>query len=110
MQAVGIMVNGRRLSTIFRYVFDLDLSALYPHIILSTNIDTETTLCSMRIERQGYTEEVDNGDTKVTVPINFAPLFMDTMSSRDTIKIMEKWCGMPSLEHILDDLEKLGIN
>lgn len=44
----------------------------------------------MRIERQGYTEEVDNGDTKVTVPINFAPLFMDTMSSRDTIKIMEK--------------------
>ena len=110
MQAVGIMVNGRRLSTIFRYVFDLDLSSLYPHIILSTNIDTETTLCSMRIERQGYTEEVDNGDTKVTVPINFAPLFMDTMSSRDTIKIMEKWCGMPGFEQILDDLEKLGIN
>lgn len=110
MQAVGIMVNGRRLSTIFRYVFDLDLSALYPHIILSTNIDTETTLCSMRIERQGYMEDIKDGDVTISVPINFAPLFMDTMSSRDTIKIMEKWCGMPSLEHILDDLEKLGID
>jgi hypothetical protein len=60
-------------------------------------------LLSAVINRIGCEEEVKNEKTgeRVNIPVNFAPVFMDTVVSRDLIKIAEEWCDMPSFDEIL---------
>ena len=102
MSPVGLRINGRRLRNIFKLVFDLDLSSLYPSILLATNIDIETLLFYIEINRPGMTEIIkDDNNNEHIVPINYAPDFMDAMTSKDWIQFFHVWGNMPDAEEIL---------
>lgn len=106
MLPVGVQCDIGQMSKVFNNVFDLDLASLYPHIILATNIDGGTLYFHLVIHKDGITEENDDGEE---VMKNFAPEFMESLSSRDLVTIGYKWCDLPNLDEIVNDLEELGI-
>lgn len=108
MLPVGIMIDGRKSTKIFDLVFDLDLKALYPSIILSHNIDGEPLYFRITINRSNaegevIMEKVEAGKNKgAFVPVNFAPDYVHTLVSKDTVAIGSQWCGLPKVSDYLD--------
>jgi len=85
----GVEVMGRRLATIFENVSDLDLSSLYPSIILSCMVDPTNQLG--RLTFQG---EEDQGD-------ELGYELAAALLRRDWVKLGERWFGMPSKDEIV---------
>jgi hypothetical protein len=84
----GIEVDGRRLNTIFENVCDLDMSSLYPSIILALMIEPSNQLGKITLR-----ETEDGYDLGGDVASDIA--------SGDFVKFCSKWLNMPSKDEIL---------
>jgi DNA polymerase elongation subunit (family B) len=88
-EALGIEVMGRRLSSIFDNVSDLDLSSLYPSIILSCMIDPTNQLGRLTFQ----TEEDPNDERGYKLAAD--------LLQKDYMKIGHNWFGLPDKDTIL---------
>jgi len=77
---------------IFENCIDLDLSSLYPSIILALNISPET--CYGRIEIFNETGE------------DISSTFADDYVSRDYVNLANKWFKAPSMEDMIKGFAK----
>ena len=91
-EPLGMEIGGKRSKFIFENVIDMDLTSLYPTIILALNIDSATQFGRLVLEDE-------NGE-------NIAYQLFDTLSSRDPIAIGTKWLNLPTISEIIEDLEE----
>jgi len=91
--SLGVRVMGHLLNSIFENVCDLDLSSLYPSIILSCMIDP-----SNQIGRLMFKSDNDPGDElgyKLTADL----------LRGDMLKLGHRWLGLPAKDELLKILE-----
>ena len=90
MEHVGIFINGIQSNSIFDNSLDQDLSAMYPHIILAFNIENNTMLGKILIQRFPELQEL--------VP--------ELLFEGDYITIGNRLLGYPTLESVVDNLDE----
>jgi DNA polymerase elongation subunit (family B) len=83
---VGTIVNGEPSQFIFEKVIDMDLSSLYPSIILAFNIDLQTEFGKIILNQ----DEVD-----------MSPQFMNGVISKNWARLGEEWFGLPSPDELI---------
>lgn len=87
----GMFVGGQRSDRVFERVCDLDLSSLYPSIILAYNIDFATMFGRIDIwEHDEAGEDVNRSEE-----------FMHNWVSDDSVAIGAKWLNLPSAEDLV---------
>jgi DNA polymerase elongation subunit (family B) len=93
MDAVGVPISadGRRSNRVFENVVDEDLSAMYPSIILSGNIDADTMIGKIMSELR---PELDDHIPNI-------------LAERDVIRIGNELLGLPTVEDVVNDLAEL---
>lgn len=69
---------------IFEMAIDLDLSSLYPSIIITFNISPDTCYCKITIKDPSSGEDITDK-------------FMDDIISKDSINFCKKWYHLPDL-------------
>jgi DNA polymerase elongation subunit (family B) len=94
----GMFVGGTRSDRIFERVCDLDLSSLYPSIILAYNIDFATMFGKVDIW-----DCDENGDD-----INRSEEFMNNWVSDDMVAIGAKWMNLPSAEELVLEFSEVA--
>ena len=120
---LGIKTVSKKPSQfIFEWVFDEDLSALYPSIIRSFNLDKQTQigkffliddeLKSRLIDEYGYDglfslskNEEAEGKSAEEVVSDLGPTITDSLMSRNWSRIGEKYFMLPSTEELLIELK-----
>lgn len=90
--AVGLLINGKRSKFVFRNVIDVDLSSLYPSIIIAFNIDKSTQIGKV-VMFDPKTKE------------NAAPEFMDSIQSQDWASVGPKYFKLPDMEEMLNGFD-----
>jgi hypothetical protein len=70
----------------------MDLSSLYPSIILAYNIDSSTQLGKLLL----YNDEGEDIGYK----------FMDSLSSKDYVNIGIEWFNLPTVKELIDSINK----
>jgi hypothetical protein len=98
---IGMSINGTQSQYLFENVIDMDLSSLYPSIILALNIDVSTQYGKLYM----YGEE-ENWDTGETNEEDIAYQYFDSLTSRDWIAIGDKWFDLPTPDEVSLELEK----
>ena len=83
----GINVLGIPSNRIFEKVCDLDLSSLYPSIMLTFNVDTYTQHGKLVIDR---------GDG-----VDVSDAFTDSVHTRNHVAIGRDWFSLPSVEEMI---------
>lgn len=89
MDRVGVKLNGQRSKNIFENLVDLDLTALYPSIILAFNIDADTML--------GLVEKVDGLEIE-------GDEIASLLSTGNPIIVGNRLLGLPSFEEVLKEI------
>ena len=120
---LGIKTVSKKPSQfIFEWVFDEDLSALYPSIIRSFNLDKQTQIGkffllddeikSRLIDEYGYDglfslskNEEAEGKSAEEVVSDLGPIITDSLMSRNWSRIGEKYFMLPSTEELLIELK-----
>jgi DNA polymerase elongation subunit (family B) len=120
---LGIKTVSKKPSQfIFEWVFDEDLSALYPSIIRSFNLDKQTQIGkffllddeikSRLIDEYGYDglfslskNEEAEGKSAEEVVSDLGPTITDSLMSRNWSRIGEKYFMLPSTEELLIELK-----
>jgi len=93
---VGEVLLGKKSNNIFNNVCDLDLTSLYPSIILSTGIDPTNQLGRIVL----FNENGNHSDlSKIRDLVN-------DFTAEDLIKFFHKWFGMPDKDEILKILQE----
>jgi hypothetical protein len=85
---VGIEVNGSKTHNIFENVIDEDLASLYPSIILSSNIDSETMIGKILAE--------DDDE--------YLGLFGEMIAEADLVSIGNHFLNLPSFEDVVENI------
>jgi DNA polymerase elongation subunit (family B) len=105
MPAGADMGNGRRSRYLFENVIDMDLSSLYPSIILACNIDVGTQMGKLLFDTYDH---VAADGTRFTMETEEskerAASFCDSMASRDMAAIGNKYFGLPSVEDMVKEV------
>lgn len=81
---------------LFEEVCDLDLSSLYPSIILALNLAPETFIMKLCITKTNENYEV----------INVEDVFVDEYIAKDYVFLGEKYLGMPNIEDLIDGFDE----
>lgn len=114
-------VSSKKSKFIYENVFDEDLSALYPSIIRSFNLDKNTQIGkffliddeikSILIDKFGYDglftlskNEEAAGKTEEDVVSDLGPTITDSLMSKDWGRIGEKYFALPNTEEMLSEL------
>ena len=92
---MGMTINGSQSKFMFENVIDMDLSSLYPSIILALNIDVSTQYGKLFIE-----EENDDGEVE-----DIAYKLFDSLVSQDWINIGVQWFDLPTPEEAIAYIE-----
>ena len=88
----GIVINGKKSKYIFENVIDMDLSSLYPSIILAFNIDTSTQFGRILMSN-------DIGE-------DLAPEFIDYLISQNYLEIGNKYFNLPTATEIINMIQE----
>ena len=83
---VGKEIIFDRSNMIFELAVDLDLSSLYPSIIITFNISPDTCYGKLTIK------DIEGND--------ITDMFMDDIMSHDYINFGHKWYGLPDLSEM----------
>jgi hypothetical protein len=84
---MGVELNGRRSKFLHENVIDMDLSSLYPSIILAFNVDKSTQIGKILL----YNEKGEDISWE----------FMDNLVSRDWIGVGSRWMGLPDAHEMI---------
>jgi len=91
----GMILNGKPSKYIYQKVIDMDLSQLYPSIIIGYNIDTTTQYGRLFLDGRPPTKEYDPaGD------------FIDNLECNNPIQLGKKWFNLPSTEELIKKITK----
>lgn len=90
------LFTGAKLSKfLFEEVCDLDLSSLYPSIIIALNLAPETFIKKLNIDEfNELTMEYENVQDK----------FIDEYIAKDYIQLGNKYLGLPTFDDFVIDL------
>ena len=112
----GINMFGSQSMFVFDNVIDMDFSSMYPHIIISFNIERNTMIGKLLIEgfdKEQYNHIFDNVEsTDVDVDndsdddIDAGKDFVDNYLTGDTLSIGSKWFNLPSFDELNDKFKK----
>lgn len=113
----GIQLFGKRSMYVFDNVIDMDFAAMYPHIIISFNIERHTMICKLIIP--DITEDTydhiftndeivdidvddENGDEEKEFNIGYdsGKDFLDNYLTKDYLSIGSKWFNLPDINEI----------
>lgn len=87
------IMKGIKSKYVFEEVGDVDLSSLYPSIILALNLSPET------FDRKVYFKKIRNDGVNYEV-ISYEKEFIDDYISRDYISVGKKYLGLPSINDL----------
>lgn len=93
---MGVKINGKFSKFIFDNVIDMDLSALYPSIILAFNIDSSTQFGKLVIKSINESDMFEDNTHE----------YMDYLASRNAVELGNKWFNLPSVEEMVDFINK----
>lgn len=95
-ELVGMLINGKPSRHIFRDVIDVDLSSLYPSILIAFNIDVSTQVGKVNF----YEDDSEDAENK-------APELFDALQAQDWVMYGEKYFDLPNEEDLIDEFEEL---
>lgn len=92
----GIKLNGSFSKFIYKYVIDMDLSSLYPSIILAFNISETTQYGKIILNKENKEGEIED--------IGYQ--FIDNLISKDWTGIGKKWFNLPAISDVVKEVER----
>lgn len=114
--AFGMIVYGKKSSSIFRYSIDMDMSSFYPSTIIAMNIDPSTLIFKVIVDASQF--DVRGG----TIPYNgitdiqlldknkdsfvddIAKEIFDNFQTRNYINTGHKFMNLPSIDDLYEKL------
>lgn len=114
----GMELYGEPSNSIFNYCIDMDMSAFYPHVIYTNNIDPSTLyfkcICDAKqFEPQGGKLKYHGITDKQMVPTNdnsfegdIAKEIFDNFQTRNWISMGHKWFNLPSVTDVYNECMK----
>jgi DNA polymerase elongation subunit (family B) len=86
----GLILNGSKSKFLYNNVIDFDLTSLYPSIILAFNVDATTEI----------------GKIETLTELFSSDELFDDIVANDTIKTGHKYFNLPSLEDMVEKIDK----
>lgn len=114
----GMELYGEPSNSIFNYCIDMDMSAFYPHVIYTNNIDPSTLyfkcICdSKQFKPQGGKLEFNGITDTQIVPTNndsfegdVAKEIFDNFQTRNWLSMGHKWTNLPSVTDVYEECLK----
>jgi len=94
---IGLEINGFKLNSIFENVCDLDLTSLYPSIILAMMIEPGNQLGKITLHDE--TQKDDKGK-----PLEMGEYIASSIHAGDYIKFCEQWMGLPGKDELIKQI------
>jgi len=108
---------------VFDNVIDMDFSSMYPHIIISFNIERHTMICKIIIpdvteDRYDhifndediidveYSEDDSEEEKEIELGYDSGKDFLDNYLTKDTLSMGTKWFNLPDVNEVHNQFKK----
>lgn len=118
----GIIMFGNPSMYVFDNVIDMDFAAMYPHIIISFNIERHTMICKLiipGITEDSYdhvfiddnivdvdTDEDSDEEKEANIGYDSGKDFMDNYLTKDILSMGTKWFNLPDINEVHNQFKK----
>lgn len=104
---VGEKVLGKKTNIVFDYVMDEDLSSMYPSMNIALNIDADTLMFKMTIDKNKLNEEQCKNKLELKHSSNIESTLFEYILTKQYYSLLENWYNAPSMEQLIHELDIL---